>query len=340
MNLIQFTDKGLFCPQGGFYIDPWKPVDRAVITHAHSDHARWGSKHYLCHEQTLPLLQLRLGNNDYQSAAWRETVFMNGVSVSFYPAGHIIGSAQVRVSYKDEVWVFTGDYKLEDDGLSVPFEPVKCNAFITESTFGLPIYKWRPQEDIYNDISNWVLSNHANKVTSVLIAYSLGKAQRILKPLAQTGLPIYGHGAVCNVHDALVNSGWNLPVVNRITPDVSKDDLKGAIVIAPSGADGTSWMQRFTPYATGICSGWMQVRGNVRRRNPDAAFALSDHADWDGLVTAVKATGAQKVFTTHGFQSAFSRYLNENGIESSEVKTAYGNEEDEEKLAEEKNTAE
>lgn len=315
-------------------------MDRAVITHAHSDHARWGSKHYLCHEQTLPLLQLRLGNNDYQSAAWRETVFMNGVSVSFYPAGHIIGSAQVRVSYKDEVWVFTGDYKLEDDGLSVPFEPVKCNAFITESTFGLPIYKWRPQEDIYNDISNWVLSNHANKVTSVLIAYSLGKAQRILKPLAQTGLPIYGHGAVCNVHDALVNSGWNLPVVNRITPDVSKDDLKGAIVIAPSGADGTSWMQRFTPYATGICSGWMQVRGNVRRRNPDAAFALSDHADWDGLVTAVKATGAQKVFTTHGFQSAFSRYLNENGIESSEVKTAYGNEEDEEKLAEEKNTAE
>lgn len=315
-------------------------MDRAVITHAHSDHARWGSKHYLCHEQTLPLLQLRLGNNDYQSAAWRETVFMNGVSVSFYPAGHIIGSAQVRVSYKDEVWVFTGDYKLEDDGLSVPFEPVKCNAFITESTFGLPIYKWRPQEDIYNDISNWVLSNHANKVISVLIAYSLGKAQRILKPLAQTGLPIYGHGAVCNVHDALVNSGWNLPVVNRITPDVSKDDLKGAIVIAPSGADGTSWMQRFTPYATGICSGWMQVRGNVRRRNPDAAFALSDHADWDGLVTAVKATGAQKVFTTHGFQSAFSRYLNENGIESSEVKTAYGNEEDEEKLAEEKNTAE
>ena len=339
-TLIKFTDKGLFCPQGGFYIDPWKPVDRAVITHAHSDHARWGSKHYLCHEQTLPLLQLRLGNNDYQSAAWRETVFMNGVSVSFYPAGHIIGSAQVRVSYKDEVWVFTGDYKLEDDGLSVPFEPVKCNAFITESTFGLPIYKWRPQEDIYNDISNWVLSNHANKVTSVLIAYSLGKAQRILKPLAQTGLPIYGHGAVCNVHDALVNSGWNLPVVNRITPDVSKDDLKGAIVIAPSGADGTSWMQRFTPYATGICSGWMQVRGNARRRNPDAAFALSDHADWDGLVTAVKATGAQKVFTTHGFQSAFSRYLNENGIESSEVKTAYGNEEDEEKLAEEKNTAE
>lgn len=265
---------------------------------------------------------------------------MNGVSVSFYPAGHIIGSAQVRVSYKDQVWVFTGDYKLEDDGLSVPFEPVQCNAFITESTFGLPIYKWRPQEEIYDDISRWVLKNHSNKITSVLIAYSLGKAQRILKPLAQTGLPIYGHGAVCNVQDTLVNSGWNLPTVKRITPEVSKEDLKGAIIIAPSGADGTSWMQRFAPYATGVCSGWMQVRGNVRRRNPDAAFALSDHADWEGLVTAVKATGAQKVFTTHGFQSAFSRYLNEIGIEAREVKTAYGNEEEEEKLTEEKITTE
>ena len=336
MALIEFTDKGLYCPQGGFYIDPWKPVDKAVITHAHSDHARWGSKHYLCQQQTLPLLQLRLGNNDYQAADWRETVFMNGVSVSFYPAGHIIGSAQVRVSYNDEVWVFTGDYKLEDDGLSAPFEAVKCNVFITESTFGLPIYKWRPQQEIYDDISRWVLKNNADKITSVLIAYSLGKAQRILKPLAATGLPIYGHGAVCNVHDTLVNSGWNLPTVKRITPEVSKEDLRGAIVIAPSGADGTSWMQRFTPYATGVCSGWMQVRGNVRRRNPEAAFALSDHADWDGLLTAVKATGAEKVFATHGFQSAFSRYLNETGIEAGEVKTAYGNEEEEEKLTEEK----
>ncbi|RYE19703.1 MAG: ligase-associated DNA damage response exonuclease [Sphingobacteriales bacterium] len=335
MALIEFTDKGLYCPQGGFYIDPWKPVDKAVITHAHSDHARWGSKEYLCQHQTLPLLQLRLGNNNYQAASWGETVFMNGVCVSFHPAGHIIGSAQVRVSYKDEVWVFTGDYKLEDDGLSVPFEPVKCNVFITESTFGLPIYKWRPQQEIYDDICSWVLKNHSDKVTSVLIAYSLGKAQRILKPLAQTRLPIYGHGAVCNVHDALVKSGWDLPVVKRITPDVSKEALKGAIVIAPSGADGTSWMQRFTPYATGVCSGWMQVRGNVRRRNPDAAFALSDHADWDGLLTAVKATGAQKVYATHGFQAAFSRYLTEQGIEAGEVKTAYGNDEEEEKLTEE-----
>jgi len=329
MGLIEFTDKGLYCPQGGFYIDPWKPVEKAIITHAHSDHARLGSKHYLCHEQTKPLLQLRLGHNEYQTAGWAETIFMNGVSVSFFPAGHIIGSAQVRLEHKNEVWVFTGDFKVEDDGISTAFEPVKCDVFITESTFGLPIYKWKPQQEIFNDIKTWIVDNHQKRITSFIIAYSLGKAQRILKPLAETGIPIYGHGAICNVHETLINNGWDLPAVKRITAETSKTDLNGAIIIAPPGADGSVWMKRFTPYATGVCSGWMQVRGNVRRRNPDAAFALSDHADWPGLITAVKATGAQKVFTTHGFQSAFSRYLNETGIESEEVKTDYGNEEEE-----------
>ena len=329
MPLVEFTDKGLYCRQGNFYLDPWKPVDYAVITHAHSDHARWGSKNYLCHEQTKPILQLRLGDNVYQTAKWNEPVFINGVSVSFFPAGHIIGSAQVRLSYKDEVWVFTGDFKIEDDGISTPFEPVPCHVFITESTFGLPVYKWKPQSEIFGEMTEWVLQNHRNKVTSVLIAYSLGKAQRILLPLAQTGIPVYGHGAVCNVNETLINSGWKLPSIQRITTDTNKTALAGSIVIAPSGAEGSSWMKRFTAYATGVCSGWMQVRGNVRRRNPDAAFALSDHADWPGLITAVKATGAQKVFTTHGFQSAFSRFLNENGIESEEVVTAYGAEEEE-----------
>ncbi len=338
MALIEFTEKGLYCRQGDFYLDPWKPVDKAIITHAHSDHARWGSKHYLCQEQTKPLLKLRLGDNPYQTAGWNDPVFINGVSVSFFPAGHIIGSAQVRLSYKDEVWVFTGDFKIEDDGISTPFEPVPCDVFITESTFGLPIYKWKPQETIFQDMNEWVMKNHTQKITSVIIAYSLGKAQRVLIPLARTGIPIYGHGAVCNVNETLINSGWKLPNIQRITPDVSKADLAGSIVIAPPGADGSSWMKRFTPYATGLCSGWMQVRGNVRRRNPEAAFALSDHADWPGLITAVKATGAKKVFTTHGFQSAFSRYLNENGIESEEVVTAYGVEE-EEPIIDELNTA-
>jgi len=333
MALIDFTDKGLYCKQGGFYIDPWKPVDKAVITHAHSDHARWGSKDYLCHALTKPLLQLRLGDNNYDAVEWNEPLYMNGVKVSLHPAGHIIGSSQVRVEYNGEVWVVSGDYKTEDDGISGAFEPVRCNSFITESTFGLPIYKWKTQPDIFTDIQNWVQDNHANKKTSVLIAYSLGKAQRILKPLAGTGLPIFAHGAVYNVHQTLVDNGWDLPVIERVFPDTPKEKLLGNIVIAPPSAEGTPWMKKFTPYSVGICSGWMQVRGNTRRKNADAGFALSDHADWDGLLHAVKATGATKVFATHGFQSAFSRYLNDNGIEAAEVKTEFGGEEEQNKNA-------
>lgn len=333
MPLIQFTDKGLFCPQGNFYIDPWKPVDKAVITHAHSDHARPGNKHYLCHHFTKPILQLRLGDNDYESVGWNEPVIMNGVNVSFHPAGHIIGSAQVRVEYKGEVWVFTGDFKTEDDGLSTAYEPIKCHTFITESTFALPIYKWRPQKEIFDDMKAWIATNKAAGKNSIFIAYSLGKAQRILKPLAETGIPVYAHGAVYNIHKTLQDAGWNLPDIKRVTPETTKEELKECIVIAPSSAEGSPWIRRFSPFATGICSGWMQVRGNVRRKNADAGFALSDHADWEGLLSAVKATGAEKVYATHGFQSAFSRYLNESGIEAGEVKTAYGNDEEESPLA-------
>ncbi|MFT3680413.1 MAG: ligase-associated DNA damage response exonuclease [Ferruginibacter sp.] len=331
MALIDFTDKGLYCAAGGFYIDPWKPVDKAIITHAHSDHARWGSNNYLCHHQTKPLLQLRLGDNNYQTVDWNEPVYIGGVKVSLHPAGHIIGSAQVRLEYNGEVWVFSGDYKTENDGTCTPLEIVRCNTFITESTFGLPIYKWQSQDEIFKNISEWVLQNNAAQKTSVIIAYSLGKAQRILKPLAATGLPIFAHGAVYNVHQCLINNGWELPAVQRVEPDALKDIFKGNIVIAPPSADGTPWMKRFFPYSVGVCSGWMQVRGNARRKNVDAGFALSDHADWEGLISTVKATGASKVFVTHGFQSAFTRYLNESGIEAAEVKTYYGSEEEESK---------
>ena len=334
MALIDFTDKGLYCSAGGFYIDPWKPVQRAVITHAHSDHARSGSDHYLCHTLTKPILQLRLGNNNYQTVEWNEPVTINNVQLSLHPAGHIIGSSQVRVSYKDEVWVVSGDYKTVDDGISGAFEPVRCNTFITESTFGLPIYKWESQETIFSNIQDWVLQNQAEEKTSVLIAYSLGKAQRILQPLAETGLPLYAHGAVYNVHEVLQQNGWKLPAVKRVEAGMPKETFKNSIVIAPPSADGTPWMKRFYPYSVGVCSGWMQVRGNARRRNADAGFALSDHADWQGLLSAVKATGAEKVFVTHGFQAVFSRYLNEMGIEAAEVKTAYGNDDEEELLKE------
>jgi putative mRNA 3-end processing factor len=330
MALIEFTNKGLCCPQGGFYIDPWKPVDKALITHAHSDHAHYGSTSYLCHSYSKPLLQLRLGHQgNYQTIEWGEQILMNGVTVSFHPAGHVIGSSQIRLEYQGEVWVASGDYKVVNDGISGQFEPVKCNTFITESTFGLPIYKWRSQEQIHNDIQRWIQHNQAEGKTSVMIAYSLGKAQRALTAIAQVTDKIYVHGAIFNVHETLVNAGWQLPHVKRITPETTKEELKGSVVIAPPSADGTPWMKRFSPYSVGVCSGWMQVRGNARRRNVDAGFVMSDHADWPGLLEAVQATGAQKVFVTHGFQAVFSRYLNEIGIEAAEVKTEYGNDEEE-----------
>jgi len=327
--LIEFTNKGLFCKAGNFFIDPWRPVDKAVITHAHSDHARSGSGSYLCHILTKPLLELRLGPQTIEAVEWNEPVTMNGVKVSLHPAGHIIGSSQVRIEHNGEVCVVSGDYKLENDGLSGQFEPIKCHSFITESTFGLPIYNWKPQDEIFSSIQNWILKNNAEGRTSVLMAYSLGKAQRLLPCIEATGLPIFLHGAVYNIHQALLSAGIKLPAAQRVEPDMPKEIFKGNVVIAPGSADGSPWMKRFSPYSVGVCSGWMQVRGNVRRRNADAGFVLSDHADWNGLLSAVKDTGAEKVYVTHGFQAAFSRYLNEIGIYSAEVKTEYGIDEEE-----------
>ncbi len=329
-KLITFTAKGLYCAIGDFYIDPWKPVDRAVITHGHSDHAYAGHKYYLCHTHTKPILSLRLGPHNIESVDWGKTVFINGVKISLHPAGHIIGSSQVRIEHNGEVWVVSGDFKTEDDGISGAFEPVACNTFITESTFGLPIYNWLPQREIFENMISWINHNQEHGKSSVIIAYSLGKAQRVIEQIKNTSEIIHVHGAIWNMHETLVAAGFKLSTVVRVTPETPKESLKGTIVIAPPSSDGTPWMKRFSPHSVGICSGWMQVRGNVRRRNVDAGFALSDHADWPGLLAAVKATGAERVYVTHGFQSAFSRYLTESGIAiAAEVKTEYGGEEEE-----------
>ncbi len=325
------TDSGLYCPPAGIYIDPWKPVDLAVITHAHADHARWGMKHYLAHDYSADVMRLRLGADiSLETLAYNQSIDINGVKVSLHPAGHIPGSAQVRLEYKGEIAVISGDYKIEADGLSTPFEPVRCHHFVSECTFGLPIYKWELQSTIFSQINSWWKANAMSGRNSVLFAYSLGKAQRILQHLDRSIGEVYVHGAVWNTNQALLAAGMDIWDVPRVVPEMPKSTFKGALIIAPPSAMGTPWMRRFSPYRTGICSGWMNVRGTRRRRAADRGFVLSDHADWEGLISAISGTQAERVYLTHGSTAAFGKFLQEEkGIDAVELKTLFGAEESE-----------
>ncbi|WP_125723473.1 ligase-associated DNA damage response exonuclease [Flavobacterium ustbae] len=323
--LLEFNDKGIYCHQADVYLDPWRPVKNAIITHGHSDHSRWGHENYITHYSNVPIIKYRLGEINVTGKNWNETFTINGVKFSFHPAGHIIGSAQIRVEYKGEIWVFTGDYKTEDDGISVPYEVVKCHSFITECTFGLPAFKWEPQTDVMTDINNWWAENRAEGKTSVLFGYSLGKAQRLLKYLDPSIGQIYTHGAIENMTN-IVRPQIELPPTTRVTVETKKEDLLGNIVIAPPSAHGSSWIRRMTPFVTGTASGWMAFRGARRRRAVDRGFVLSDHCDWTGLLESIKATGAEKVICTHGYSDIFSRYLRELGYDARTAHTQYDGE--------------
>lgn len=329
MKLVKFTKKGIYCIPGKFYLDPWLPVEYAVISHGHADHARWGMKHYLCQHDSKAILKHRIGADiSIESLAYNDPKTINGVTVSFHPAGHVIGSAQIRLEYKGFVVVFTGDYKVTDDHLTIPFESVKCHEFITESTFGLPIYNWLPEAELQTQMHDWVRRNQEHNRTSVFLGYSLGKAQRIMKLMDGVD-QIFVHSAIHNLNNAIEGSGIPLPDTTLLTYDFRKEDLQNKIVIMPPGLLGSRLLKKIPNAATAICSGWMQVRGNRRWKGVDAGFPVSDHADWNGLLVAVKASEAEKVYVTHGSQATFSKYLNEIGIPSSEVKTEYGVEEEE-----------
>jgi putative mRNA 3-end processing factor len=332
MGLIEFTSRGIYCKQGNFYIDPWHPVDYAVTTHGHADHVKWGNKNYLCHELTKPILTQRYGlDENVQTLPYHQKIDINGVKLSLHPAGHVIGSSQIRLEYKGEICVISGDYKVEYDGISTAFEPVKCHTFVSESTFGLPIYHWEPQDLIFQKINGWVASNLQQQKTSILVAYSLGKAQRLIKNMS-SDYPIYVHSSIANLNEAFVNAGIALPSTIRITPETKKEELQQGIVIVPPALADGKWVKSLIQPAIGICSGWMMVRAGRRWRSADAGFALSDHADWPGLLDAIKGTSAEKVFVTHGSTAVFAKYLNEIGIEAAEVSTRYGMEDDDETL--------
>ncbi|MES2500016.1 MAG: ligase-associated DNA damage response exonuclease [Pseudomonadota bacterium] len=327
MDLIVARPEGLYCPPGDFYIDPWRQVERAVITHGHGDHARTGHTHYLAAAAGEGILRKRLGADiDLLSLEYGESINHHGVNLSLHPAGHVLGSAQVRLEYKGEVWVASGDYKVEDDGTCAPFESVPCHTFITESTFGLPIYKWQPQKEIFADINQWWQSNADNNRASVLFCYSFGKAQRLLSGLNSNIGPILVHGAVEPLNRVYREAGVNLPHTQYVGDMQDLSQIRKSIVLAPPSAQGTTWMKRFGDYSDAFASGWMQLRGTRRRRGVDRGFIMSDHADWPGLQTAIMATGAERVFVTHGQVHTLVRWLNEKGLDAQGFTTEYGDE--------------
>jgi len=324
MNLLEFTEKGIYCEKADIYIDAWKPVDKVIVTHGHSDHARWGSKHYLCHTDSDPIIRWRLGDdNTIESIGYDKPLMINGVKFSFHPAGHIIGSAQVKVEYKGETWVVSGDYKLENDGLSTPFEPITCDVFITESTFGLPVYKWKAQESVFAEINQWWQNNANEGKASLLTGYSLGKAQRLLQGLNIAIGPVFVHGAIDNINQVIASNGIKLKPYQRVNADMKKDAFRKALILAPPSAANSPWVRRFQPLSLGIASGWMSLRGTRRRRAADRGFILSDHADWDGLNQAIQATNAERIIITHGYRSIFARWLNENGYQATVENTQF-----------------
>jgi len=327
MSLLTLTDRGLYCEAGDFYVDPWEPVDRAVITHAHGDHATWGSQAYLTAEPGVAVLRARLEPGArIRGVAYGETLRLNETTVSLHPAGHILGSSQVRIGHRGEVWVVSGDYKTAPDPTCTPFESVRCHTFVTESTFGLPIYRWSPQSDVFEEINRWWRENAAAGKTSLLFGYSLGKAQRLIAGLDPGIGPILTHGAVERMTRAYRETGVELPP----TIYAGAADATGAIVIAPPFASGSPWVRRFAPYSTGFASGWMLVRGARRRRSLDRGFALSDHVDWPSLLQAIEASGAGEVWVTHGFTAPVVRWLSERGVDARAVQTRFEGETDDE----------
>ena len=327
-HLVVVTANGLYCPPGDFHIDPWKPVQTALITHAHADHLRHGSARYILARPGASIAKLRLGGNrELAPLDYGTRMSLGSTTVSLHPAGHILGSAQVRIEYGSQVWIVSGDYKRQADPTCTPFEQLECDVFVSEATFGLPVYRWPQSSQVIGEIYRWWRSNRDRGRASALFCYSLGKSQRVLAELlAYTDEPVYVHSAVDPLVGVYRRAGIAMVPTLRI-PSHRRCDFRGALILAPPGAFGTPWMRRFGEPATGFCSGWMCVEEDRRRRGYDRGFVISDHADWPGLTTTCRATQARRVLLTHGYTDALARYLTESGIEASALQTDFGAEE-------------
>lgn len=308
------TERGLHCEPGGFYVDPRQPVERAVVSHAHTDHARWGCRHYLAASPGEHLLRMRMSDEaEFQFLPYGESISVGGVQISFHPAGHMLGSAQVRLEYRGQVALVTGDYKLGNDPTCESWQPVRCDLMVTESTFGLPVYRWRPDEELNSAINDWWRQSRDAGKCCVLYSYAVGKSQRLLAALDPSIGPIYTHGAVEKGNEAYRQSGVALPDTTYVGSIEGKHVWKGGMVVAVPSAHATPWMRRFGRVSTAMASGWMAVRGSRRRRNVDRGFVVSDHVDWPSLLSAINACDPETVWVTHGYSAVVARYLNEHG---------------------------
>ena len=334
-DVLVESSAGLFCPAGSFHVDPWGAAERAVITHAHGDHARLGSASYLCAEPCLPVLRRRFGPDALiESLPYGQRTRIGDVALSFHPAGHVLGSAQVRIEGADGVWVAAGDYKRAADPTCAPFEPIRCDTFITESTFGLPIYRWDSTASVIADIHGWWEKNRGDGRASVLFCYTLGKAQRLLAELAGvTDREVLVHGMMLGMIDVYRTAGIPMLPVRIVTERKRGTSFAGELVLAPLSARGTPWMRRLGEFSDAFASGLMRVRGVRRQRAFDRGFVLSDHADWPALLATIGETGASRVLASHGHAAPLARHLSESGLDAGVIRTAWEGEGDADEAA-------
>lgn len=320
--LIINSKSGLYCPQGDFYIDPMRPVRRALITHAHSDHARAGSSSYLTAESGLRVLKTRIGSKaSIETIPYGKSLNVDGVGVSFHSAGHVLGSSQIRLEYQGQVWVVSGDYKTQKDPTCEEFEQLRCDCFISESTFALPVYQWPSPAEVQLSMNSWWEENRKSGLASVLYAYSFGKAQRLLAMMDPSIGPVYVHSSIAKINQDYLDSGIKLPDCGSLMRlekgnGLARNFFKGSILILPPSSSDAENLDALGEYSTAFASGWMRFRKNRRGKNYDRGFVLSDHADWQQLNEVIRNTHAEQVIVTHGYVKQMVRHLQEKGIQA------------------------